>query len=49
MLPYRWVQDKNGQWVKVYLGDRDFHNGLTDAELFDKWQALDKIFNKQAN
>jgi len=44
MLPYRWVEDKNGQWVRVYVGDRDFSKGLTDKELFDKWQALSKIF-----
>lgn len=45
MLPHRWVEDKNGKWVRVYFGDRDYSYGLTDAELFDKWQALNVIFN----
>lgn len=46
MLEHRWVQDKNGQWVRVYFGDRDYPNGFTDAELFDKWEALNVVFVK---
>jgi len=43
---HRWVEDKFGEWVKVSQDDRDFDNGLTHVELFVKWQALNRVFNK---